>query len=116
MPWCDRITLVSLAPPKTDAGGNYLPQAEAGRRMVFADKMSIGTNEIYQSQQAGIAVELKFKVYTAEFNGETLVEYAGKRYRVFRTWATPNGEYTELTLQSASAAATQPETPQGGPD
>ena len=95
----EEITLVhSIAPDNpTDANGFPNPPTEE-MGTVFANKKSVGFAEFYQAHLAGFRAELKFDVYTAEYNDEKQAIYEGVRYDVKRTYGIKNGEFTELTL------------------
>lgn len=97
--WNDELTLVGAGPPAEGANPNGFenPAVETART-VFADKKSVGRSEFYLGHQAGIEVKLVFDVYTDEYQGETLAEYDGQRFRVLRTHTSKNGEFTELVL------------------
>jgi SPP1 family predicted phage head-tail adaptor len=98
--WSDRATLIAVETPQeeqTDNEGFYLPPMET-RREVFCNRQSVGYSEFYKSAQEGTKAELKITVRTDEYNAQGSVEYAGKRYKVMRTYVTKNGEFTELTL------------------
>lgn len=58
-------------------------------REVFARISSIGQKEFYQAQAVGLQPELKFILSDyLDYEGETLVEHDGQRYRVLRTYRT----------------------------
>jgi len=101
MRWCDEITLITTIPPTeaTNENGFSNPETET-RKTVFANKKSVGYSEFYKAQQAGFTAELKFDVFTEEYEGQTMAEYGGKRYKILRTYVDPKtaGEITELTL------------------
>ena len=87
------IQLISTAPHTTndigdDIGGETI-------RTVMADKQSIRQSEFYQAAAAGLRPLLMFVVLTAEYQGETVAGYYGKRYRISRTYDRPD-ERTEL--------------------
>ena len=46
----------------------------------------------------GIKPEFIVKVWEREYNGETLLEYEGKRYVIYRTYLVSDGR-TELYCQ-----------------
>jgi len=100
MKWSDVITLIhadfSLA---TDPEGFTAPELAKGAE-VFANKKSVGFNEFFKAQQAGYTEQLKFDLYTAEYEGQTVAKYDGKLFRILRTYIDPKteGEYIELTL------------------
>ena len=56
--------------------------------------------EFFKAKQAGYNEQMKFDIYAAEYDGQTIAEYKGKRYTILRTYIDPktNGEYVELTL------------------
>jgi hypothetical protein len=109
--WSDILTLITETAPtdETDDYGFYEDASETTRE-VFANKKSVGYSEFYKSAQAGYATELKFDVHSQDYNGETLVEHGGKRYKVLRTYESKNGEFVELTLTDLS----ERETPEEG--
>ena len=97
--WSDILTLISHTPPdeRTNANGFANKPIEQSRS-VFGNKLSVGQAEFYRAQTAGIKADLKFDVYTADYAGETVAEYDGKRYGIIRTYLAKSGEITELTL------------------
>jgi hypothetical protein len=99
MRWSDEITLIGLTLPAeaTNANGFSNPETET-RKAIYANKKSVGFSEFYVAQQAGFSAELKFDIYTEEYEGQTMAEYGGKRYKILRTYVSKNGETTELTL------------------
>ena len=64
-------------------------------RTVMADKQSIRQSEFYQAAAAGLKPLLMFLVMSAEYQGETVLGYDGKRYHIARTYERPD-ERTEL--------------------
>ena len=105
--WGDELTLVTITPPEgsqTDGGGFALPGVEQ-KYKVFANKIALGQSEYYNSTLAGVQIEHKFDVYTADYKGQTVAEFNGKRYRILRTSEAKNGEITELTLVMFSQKA-----------
>lgn len=88
------LTLIT-ATQHTDAYGD--PVTTESRREVFAKLGSIGQKEFYQAHAVGLQPELKFVLADyLDYDGETLVEYNGQRYRVLRTYRT--GLELELTV------------------
>lgn len=100
MRWNDEITLIALIDPaeRVNEHGFRNPQAEA-KTTVFANQKSVGYSEFYKAAQAGYETTLKFDVYKAEYDGQKLAEYNGKRYRILRTYEDPKRpDELELTL------------------
>lgn len=97
--WCDAVTLILTVPPAEETNNNGFAELPAEQsRLIFCNKKSVGYSEFYQSQQAGYKAELKLDIHTQDYNGETLVEFCGRRYKVLRTYESKAGEFTELTL------------------
>ena len=88
------LTLIRQA-YATDEFGD--PVVTETSRDVFGRLASVGQAEFYQAHAVGLKPELKFILADyLDFENETLVEYAGQRYRVLRTFR--NGQELELTL------------------
>lgn len=106
MTWSDEVTLIAETPPAERVNARGFPnKPDEVATVVYANRKSVGYSEFYKAAQAGHAATMKFEVYTEEYSGQTLAEYAGKRYFILRTYETGNGELTELTLS---------ELPRGG--
>lgn len=72
------------------------------KRDVFCGVASIGQAEFYQSYAVDVHPEAKFILADyLDYNGETLADFGGKRYRILRTYRT--GQALELTVVRASA-------------
>lgn len=111
--WSDILTLITITAPteETDEQGFYAEPTETARE-VFANKKSVGYSEFYKSASAGYAAELKFDLHTADYCGEKLVEYGGKRHKVLRTYESKNGDFVELTLTDLSERANNATDPE----
>lgn len=74
------------------------------KREVFCSFRSIGQREFYQANATDFHPELKLVLADyLDYDGETLVDYSGQRYRILRTYRT--GLELELTLERASSEA-----------
>lgn len=72
------------------------------KREVFCGFRSIGMKEFYSASATDFHPELKLVLADyLDYNGETLADYNGQRYRIVRTYR--NGLELELTLERASA-------------
>lgn len=70
------------------------------RREVFCGERSIGQREFYAASSTDYRPELKLVLADyLEYDGETLADYKGQRYRILRTYRT--GQELELTLERA---------------
>lgn len=83
---------------------NLIKQTDGGEtsRTVFCDLRSIGQKEFYEASARDFYPEKKFVLADyLEYEGEQLVEYDGRRYRVLRTFRT--GQELEIVVTRASA-------------
>lgn len=80
---------------KMDMLAQKIPVEE--KKQVFCNVFSITRTEFYHAGQSGLSPELKLTVFYGDYNGETIVEFRGKRYSVYRTY-TPDEETVELYL------------------
>lgn len=79
-----------------------LIQPDGSPREVFCGLRSVTRSEFYQANATGYKPELVFILADYyDYNGETLVDYDGQRYRVIRTYRT--GQALELVVTKASA-------------
>lgn len=90
----DILLLISQTTSVDDYGD---PVIQETARQVFCRKASIGQKEFYQAHALGLQPEMKFVLADhLEYQGETLVEYDGQRFRLLRTYRT--GQELELTV------------------
>lgn len=65
-------------------------------RKIFADELSISTNEFYYAAQTDFKPSVKFKIYKAEYHGELKIKYNGSIYNIIRSF--PVGlDFLEIT-------------------
>lgn len=70
------------------------------KREVFCGFRSIGMKEFYEANSTDYRPELKLVLADyLDYNGETLADYNGQRYRILRTYR--KGQELELTLERA---------------
>lgn len=81
----DVITLIAEDPEAHGVFEEYTP----AQREVQCIVKSVGRSEMYQALSAGLMPEYIFTLaHDFEYQGEKLLEYKNKRYRVIRTYAT----------------------------
>lgn len=59
-------------------------------RQVYCQVGSITQSEFYEGGRNGLNPEYRFTVFFADYEDETIVEYKGKRYAVYRTYLARN--------------------------
>lgn len=99
MTWSDELTLIAVTPPDVAVNEHGFPNEPSEvATVLYANRKSVGFSEFYKAAQAGYTTDLKFDVYTEEYEGQEYAEYNGKRYKVLRTYTPEGGDTTELTL------------------
>ena len=75
---------------------------EISKREVFCSLRSVGMREFYQAHAVDVHPEAVFVLEDyLDYDGETLADHEGTRYRVLRTYRT--GQELELVVVRASA-------------
>lgn len=82
----------------TSEGNSFDRVVNEKKNTVFCTKHSVSQREFFDANSAGLKAELKFKLWTQDYNGELKAEYNGKRYKVYRTYE--NFDTTEIYLAS----------------
>jgi len=101
MMWSEVADLVKIKDEADDDA--YINTVEVSRKKdVFINVKSVRRSEFYAALQAGVDVAITFEVRTADYDGETIVEYKHPRnkavtiYRVVRSYTPDGGDTTEL--------------------
>lgn len=95
-----RAEVISLVAETPGAHGVFEARTETTRD-VFAEIRSVGRNEFYKAKSAGIEPNIEFVLADYdEYEGEKIVLFDNKRYRVVRTYT--NGQTIELTCEEAT--------------
>lgn len=63
---------------------------------VFAQIHSVTRNEFFEGGRNGLNPEFQFTVFQGDYDGESVCEYEGKRYAIYRTYIVPGTDYIEL--------------------
>lgn len=88
------LTLIQQTQGVDDYGDPVITETT---REVFAKHGSIGQKEFYQAHAVGLQPEVKFVLADyLDYEGESLVEHDGQRFRVLRTYR--KGQELELTV------------------
>jgi len=93
------IYLIKQSEETQNEEGFPIPSQETSRD-VFATKKGIRGNEFYIAAQSGYTLETMFEVHSLDYEGETVIEYESKRYRVVRTYERKQDEITELICRA----------------
>ena len=96
----DVLTLISETP---EAHGVFDAPTEK-ETDVFCTVKSVGMNEAYQAMSNGLKPSFVFVLSDySDYNGEKILEYHDKRYRVVRTYRS--GQSIELTVEEVTIDA-----------
>lgn len=96
----DVITLVSESP----AAHGVLDEITETQKQVFCTVRSVGMSEAYQAMSNGLHPQFVFILSDyADYDGEKVAIYNGKRYRVIRTYRQNQG--MELTCEEVTIDA-----------
>lgn len=83
----DVIKLISVTRTQ-DKYGQFV-ETETSRQ-VYCQVGSITQSEFYEGGRNGLNPEYRFTVFFADYEDETIIEYKGKRYAVYRTYLARN--------------------------
>ncbi|WP_257063443.1 phage head closure protein [Priestia megaterium] len=93
------LSLIKLGQETQNEEGFPIPAQETSRD-IFVNEKSIRGNEFYIAFQSGYTLEVMFEVHSLDYEGETIVEYESKRYRIVRTYERKQDEITELICRA----------------
>lgn len=83
----DVIKLISVTRTQ-DIYGQFVDTETS--RQVYCQVGSITQSEFYEGGRNGLNPEYRFTVFFADYEDETIIEYKGKRYAVYRTYLARN--------------------------
>ncbi len=87
----DVITLISQTYTLDDYGNNVANETTFD---VLCEVESITQSEFYAAANTELNPEYRFRVFFGDYDGQSVVEYDGKRYEIYRTFRS--GDYMEL--------------------
>lgn len=68
-------------------------------REVFAQIHSVTRSEFFEGGRNGLNPEFQFTVFQGDYNGESVCEYEGRTYAIYRTYIVPGRDYIELYVE-----------------
>lgn len=93
------IHLMSIV-VEEDEIGNQIGETVT-ERMVFANELSVSSQEFYNAAAAGLRPTKRFEIYSFEYQGEERLKHDGVIYRVIRT--EKRGEKIRITCERVTA-------------
>lgn len=94
----DRTDVILLISETYEADANGVEQPVRVSRQVYCQVNSITRAEFFDAGRSGLNPEYMFTMFFGDYDGESIVEYAGKRYAVYRTYLGRN-DTLELYVQ-----------------
>lgn len=82
--WSDVCDLIKQTVTKDSE--NYEAIIETPRTLMCNFEDGVSQNEFYKSKKAGMRASASLDVWAVDYEGETLVEFNGKRYEVIRAF------------------------------
>ena len=83
----DRSTPIRLiATPQTQDDSGVWRSGEETARTVFANVKSASAKEFFEGGRNGLNPQFVFTMFRYDYKGESVVEYGGARYGVYRTY------------------------------
>lgn len=96
-------TIYLHRPTKTqNAIGEWISSVD--RVEIFAKVNEVSSSEFFAASQIGLSPEKRFLVFAGDYEGETVVEYNGAIYSVYRTYQT-TPDVIEIYCQRESGTA-----------
>lgn len=92
------LTLLASAQRTQDADGIWRTRAET-RREILARLDSVDRGEFFAAGQNGLRPDHRFTVFAGEYRGETLCEYEGALYAIYRSYQIPGTDDLELYVK-----------------
>ncbi len=65
-------------------------------REIFCQVESVTRAEFFDGGRNGLNPEFQFTVFSGDYEGETVCQYDGKQYAIYRTYRVPGTDYMEL--------------------
>ena len=89
----DIVTLIAITITVNDMGDSVETET---RSNVYADKLPVNQNEVYQAMSHGLKPSTKFKIRFSSYSDQQRFEYKSRQYKILRTY-TPDDEWVEIT-------------------
>lgn len=83
----DRSDVITLVKETSIRNSRGVFENYTTRRNVFAQVDSVTQTEFFEGGRNGLNPELRFSLFRYDYEDETVVEYNGHTYAVYRTYA-----------------------------
>lgn len=92
----DVLTLIGQTYAQDENG---VRRPEPARREVLCRVRSVTRAEFFEGGRNGLNPSFEFTVFAGDYRDETVVEFQGKQYGVYRTYRVPESDYLELYVE-----------------
>lgn len=89
----DVIMLMCSAHVKDEYG---IDHEEMTAKQVFCKAEYVSRSEFFGGGRNGLNPEFKFVIFAGDYNGESVCQYNGRSYAIYRTYVVPGDDYIEL--------------------
>lgn len=103
----DVIKLISQEYIKNKYG---VPEPNPTYKEIFCQINSISRQEFFDAGRNGLNPAFEVTILAAEYNGESVLEYNGKTYSIYRTYHVPETDYMELYVERKGGTNGQQES------
>lgn len=86
----DRSNIIKLLGANRNKDEYGVWQEEVTERCVFCDVRSVTRAEFFEGGRNGLNPQYEFVLFAGDYEGETMVEYNGQTYAVYRTFMGRN--------------------------
>lgn len=83
------------------------------KKQVFVQVDSISMNEFYEAGRNGLNPQFRFRMFSGDYNAETVCEYKGQRYAIYRTFMRDD-DTIELYVETKGGTNAESNTEQSG--
>lgn len=91
----DVIKLISVTKEQDDFG---VWRETTSSRQVYCNVSSVSASEFFDGGRNGLNPSFRMTVFFADYNGETMLEYKGMSYAIYRTYLK-NTDELELYVE-----------------
>ena len=84
----DRSNVIKLISATQTQDANGVWRETLSSRQVFCDVRSINRAEFFEAGRSGLNPEFVFVVFFGDYEGETMLEFEGETYSIYRTYLT----------------------------
>lgn len=84
----DRSNVIKLISAVQTQDENGVWSESYTYKQVFCDVRSVNRAEFFEAGRSGLNPEYVFTMFFGDYEGETLLEFEGKTYSIYRTYLT----------------------------